>query len=58
MITCLVVAGVLFAVQTYLAALLTPMSAAELAAARVSRVTRSTPRSMRRWVAGCTTWWR
>ncbi|WP_110943847.1 APC family permease [Streptomyces niger] len=31
-LTCLVVAGVLFAVQTYLAALLAPMSAAELAA--------------------------
>ncbi|MEU8784135.1 APC family permease [Streptomyces sp. NPDC048637] len=31
-LTCLVVAGVLFAVQTYLAALLMPMSAAELAA--------------------------
>lgn len=31
-VTCLVVAGVLFAVQTYLAALLAPMSAAELAA--------------------------
>ncbi|MFG2209984.1 APC family permease [Streptomyces sp. NPDC048638] len=31
-ITCLVVAGVLFAVQTYLAALLAPMTAAELAA--------------------------
>ncbi|MGW1378129.1 APC family permease [Streptomyces sp. NPDC002446] len=31
-LTCLVVAGVLFAVQTYLAALLTPMTAAELAA--------------------------
>ncbi|WP_206504221.1 APC family permease [Streptomyces chrestomyceticus] len=30
-LTCLVVAGVLFAVQTYLAALLAPMSAAELA---------------------------
>ncbi|GFE14616.1 amino acid permease [Streptomyces glebosus] len=32
LLTCLVVAGVLFAVQTYLAALLMPMSAAELAA--------------------------
>ncbi|MFG2223773.1 APC family permease [Streptomyces sp. NPDC048644] len=31
-LTCLVVAGVLFAVQTYLAALLAPMTAAELAA--------------------------
>ncbi|MEW1751228.1 APC family permease [Streptomyces angustmyceticus] len=31
-LTCLAVAGVLFAVQTYLAALLMPMSAAELAA--------------------------
>ncbi|MFF4601730.1 APC family permease [Streptomyces sp. NPDC001339] len=31
-LTCLAVAGVLFAVQTYLAALLAPMSAAELAA--------------------------
>ncbi|MFI0261576.1 APC family permease [Streptomyces sp. NPDC017056] len=31
-LTCLVAAGVLFAVQTYLAALLAPMSAAELAA--------------------------
>ncbi|WP_030370623.1 APC family permease [Streptomyces rimosus] len=31
-LTCLVLAGVLFAVQTYLAALLAPMSAAELAA--------------------------
>ncbi|MGW7575288.1 APC family permease [Streptomyces sp. NPDC054765] len=31
-LTCLVTAGVLFAVQTYLAALLMPMSAAELAA--------------------------
>ncbi|WP_078601019.1 APC family permease [Streptomyces violens] len=31
-LTCLVVAGVLFALQTYLAALLAPMSAAELAA--------------------------
>ncbi|MEU5540866.1 APC family permease [Streptomyces sioyaensis] len=31
-LTCLVVAGVLFAAQTYLAALLMPMSAAELAA--------------------------
>ncbi|MFI6770678.1 APC family permease [Streptomyces sp. NPDC050355] len=31
-LTCLVVAGVLFAVQTYLAALLAPMPAAELAA--------------------------
>ncbi|MGI5470642.1 APC family permease [Streptomyces sp. CA-132043] len=31
-LTCLVVAGVLFAVQTYLAALLAPMSATELAA--------------------------
>lgn len=31
-LACLVVAGVLFAVQTYLAALLAPMSAAELAA--------------------------
>ncbi|MFD8548022.1 APC family permease [Streptomyces sp. NPDC059649] len=31
-LSCLVVAGVLFAVQTYLAALLAPMSAAELAA--------------------------
>lgn len=31
-VTCLVAAGVLFAVQTYLAALLAPMSAAELAA--------------------------
>ncbi|MFI0784525.1 APC family permease [Streptomyces lydicus] len=31
-LTCLVVAGVLFAVQTYLAALLTPVPAAELAA--------------------------
>ncbi|MEV0275497.1 APC family permease [Streptomyces sp. NPDC050610] len=31
-ITCLVVAGVLFAVQTYLAGLLAPMTAAELAA--------------------------
>ncbi|ARF57207.1 APC family permease [Streptomyces gilvosporeus] len=31
-LTCLVVAGVLFAVQTYLAALLAPMSAARLAA--------------------------
>ncbi|MGW7490949.1 APC family permease [Streptomyces sp. NPDC054786] len=31
-LSCLVVAGVLFAVQTYLAALLMPMSAAELAA--------------------------
>ncbi|PJN42694.1 amino acid permease [Streptomyces sp. CB02959] len=31
-VTCLVVAGVLFAAQTYLAALLAPMSAAELAA--------------------------
>ncbi|MEU7148326.1 APC family permease [Streptomyces sp. NPDC045470] len=30
-LTCLVIAGVLFAVQTYLAALLAPMSAAELA---------------------------
>ena len=59
MLFCLALAGVLFVAQTYLVALLEPMSSAELAAEPgeqgVGVLRRGGRRGRRR---GCTTWWR
>lgn len=51
---CLALTGVLFLAQTYLAALLEPVSAAELAATRRGRARRSTTRWRPRSGPGCT----
>lgn len=55
---CLALAGVLFIAQTYLVALLEPVSSAELAADPAEQGPPSTTRSTCRSAGGCTTWWR
>lgn len=55
---CLALAGVLFVAQTYLAALLEPVSSARPAAERRCRGRPSTTPWTPRSAPGCTTWWR